>query len=708
MADPTQQPSGLNMVTDAAAADEAAQQQQAQGQVMAKAPASTGLTSKMALDPTQTAEMKAQMQKFIDEREGFLPNLARGLTLGMATAKGPGALAAIQRQQDLEAKQIMDYRQQMQAYQAASDQAQRFAQRKAGYADVGGGTGGAGGAGAGGAKGNLIPGVNMVNYAGTQMPREFAMALDNAADQDEFKQIWNTKVLPFTQKFAEISGNPALDSGTMKVQIKRPDGTYAPTEVSVREVRMNPDLYILSPAQKQAIQAPSTSVGGKGEFVDVSSLTKDPDLLRIAGGESSFKNVPNLGGTSSAYGVYQITKPTFDLVVSNNPDLKNLTWEAFKANPEIQTTVAERLKKSNDALLEKQNIPKNALNQHTVWFSGDTKLATAPAETPIEQVMKPDQIAANKLAGKTAGEVRDMLQKRQDAGQKTLAGLQQGAPAKTEAEVIPTYEESLISQQAASEYGKGSGQQQAKDIADEYKTFRAGIDTIDLANKRQMASRNLAILGKPGNEKIAGQLNDPGFITGVMTMLRDGIQTPYGAVGMANIEDAMVRMAPDAGPEMIKDRNELSRNLGESGLVISSLMKGQGATSNFEREIYQRVVGSLRDNPELLKKLQVMVMARMDLNEVLGEMHDKADKSGKPFDYKDFKKSSGYKMAVADYEKKLNAILGADMNKLKNPEDARKLMAEAANEARNKNPEAYDRAQKEQRKNLVEKHRTAQ
>ena len=681
------------------------------GAIPYKAPSSTGMMGTIAMDPKETAKILANMQKYIDERESPMSQIATGLSRGMATGYGPEALSRFEAQKQSQDKQIMDYRTQMASLNAYGTQAQNFAKMKASNLVATDGTGapGAGATVAGGTRGSLVPGVKMIKYAGVEMPQEYAMALENTISNDEYKTIWNNKVLPFIQKYAEISGNATLDSTLVPVQIKRANGSYEATQVPVREYRAHPERYIVSPAGQAIVDeaaSKSTTTTTPSGTVDLSKVSKDPTLFKIAGAETNYRNTPNLEGASTAHGLYQITKPTFDTVISSNPDLKGITWEAFKANPEIQTVVAERKKAADAALMDKNKIEKTDLNHHTVWFSGDTKLATAPADTPIEKVMKPDQIAANKLEGKTAGDVRGMLQKRLDAGAQTASKLS-GAPTATAAEEIPTYETSVAAQKGVTKYAEFSGEQQAKDVAAEYKDFKTKTELTDIADRRQLAERNLQILGKKGNENIAGQLNDPGYVTGMLVLLRDGIQTPYGNVGMASMDDAMRRMAPNMSAETIKDSNELARNLGESGLVISSLMKGQGATSNFERDLYQRVVGSMRDNPELLKKLQVMMMARMDLNEKMRSRHDVLLKPGQPFDFGSFKaKDPEVKQAIKEYEVKLKAILGDDMTKLRTPEEARKIMADAAQKVRSANPEGYERAQKERRSNLVEKHST--
>jgi hypothetical protein len=62
-----------------------------------------------------------------------------------------------------------------------------------------------------------------------------------------------------------------------------------------------------------------------------------------------------------------------------------LTWEQFKADEKIQTAVAEKLLAENDKMIRiTRKVDKTDLNRYTTWFSGDTKLATAPLDTPVE------------------------------------------------------------------------------------------------------------------------------------------------------------------------------------------------------------------------------------------------------------------------------------------------------------------------------------
>ena len=52
----------------------------------------TGTVGKIALSADATKDILANMQKYLDEREGFMPSLARGLSKGVAAGYGPSAL----------------------------------------------------------------------------------------------------------------------------------------------------------------------------------------------------------------------------------------------------------------------------------------------------------------------------------------------------------------------------------------------------------------------------------------------------------------------------------------------------------------------------------------------------------------------------------------------------------------------------------------
>ena len=99
------------------------------GAIQTTAPKATGITGKIALDPTQTESILANMQRYIDERQSPISQLMGGINKARAGLAGPSALTAYQQQENLQDKQMMDYRTQMAAYRAAQAQAANEAAR---------------------------------------------------------------------------------------------------------------------------------------------------------------------------------------------------------------------------------------------------------------------------------------------------------------------------------------------------------------------------------------------------------------------------------------------------------------------------------------------------------------------------------------------------------------------------------------------------
>jgi D-alanyl-D-alanine carboxypeptidase len=110
------------------------------GAIQTTAPKSTGITGKIALDPTQTEAILSNMQKYIDERSSGWNQFMGGINKAYATTYGPSAVTAYEQQKNQEDKQIMDYRTQMAAYRAAQAQAANEAERYKGMTPGAAGT----------------------------------------------------------------------------------------------------------------------------------------------------------------------------------------------------------------------------------------------------------------------------------------------------------------------------------------------------------------------------------------------------------------------------------------------------------------------------------------------------------------------------------------------------------------------------------------
>lgn len=170
-------------------ADTSAAAPEVTGTYYANAPKSTGIADKLAVDATQTKEILARMQEFIDQRQSPLAQLMGGLNKAYATTYGPGAALEYEKQQQAEDKQILDYRTQMAAYRAAQTQAERDA---AIYAKKMG-TGTAGGAA-------LAPGAG-------------------AGETSQGEMTWDGIPVPAAVK-ARLKGNSAYDTPILNEWLK--------------------------------------------------------------------------------------------------------------------------------------------------------------------------------------------------------------------------------------------------------------------------------------------------------------------------------------------------------------------------------------------------------------------------------------------------------------------------------------------------------
>jgi hypothetical protein len=422
-----------------------------------------------------------------------------------------------------------------------------------------------------------------------------------------------------------------------------------------------------------------TAVSLKSTPVSLDLVSADPTLRRIAAGESGLQNTPNLGGNSNAFGLYQIVPKTFDLVKSKYPELKDVTWEQFKADPAIQTSVAEKLHFENDKMLDQRKVDKTDLNRYTTWFSGDTKLATAPLDTPVEKVMSAQEIAANKLSGKTVGDVRNMLQGNLDRGDKILSSsktatdlskakaelrndLENPSPgvqvASTNKTGLPDIYKMKAEQEAYKEKIKTAAQESAKTAEIDRKDFKINTNPDTLIETDAMAKRVQKLVKE--FPEISGVINKADYTSAVAGVLEEGI----GPLSVKGLQTAIFKTLPDTGKDSLAARNELAQYLARMELQAAKLIKGQGQITEGEREILRRASASLDDPAELLYKKARIIERATRKNEQLAAIYGAGEKFA---DFEKFSQDPEFKQIMKEYRADLNNIMGekVDFRKLK-------------------------------------------
>ncbi len=653
----------------------------------------TGLSplGNITISPTQTNELLASMQQMVNQRAGVDPsrlvfsggpthNTIMNSFKDMAAwasggAKGPTeGLALRDAEKAREAKDLFEMRTKMAEYKAAQESAQADAARIAANLKPGA----AGASGAGG-----------MTYAGIPVPDYVQAQLANAP-QSAHKGIYAKWLESMTTEGVKSGFNPASLDLKDALVFNPATNSYQYRQVNLADyndlkakgyIKNASELYEDLPSSTKAPSAETkpTAPAVKGAPVSSELLTKDPSLLRIAAGESNLTNVPNAAGASGAYGVYQIVPKTFDLVKAKYPELKDVTWEQFKADPAIQTSVAEKLHTENDKMMDQRKVEKTDLNRYTTWFSGDTKLATAPLDTPVEKVMSAQEIAANKLAGKTVGDVRSMLQANLDRGDKVLAtnkttadmgkvkaelrsdfenpkpGVQVASTGKTG---LPDIAKIKAEQEANKEKLKVAAQEAAKTAEIDRKDFKINTNPDTLVETEAMTKRVQKLVKE--FPRISGVINKADYMSAVAGVLEEGI----GPVSVKGLQTAIFKTLPDTGKESLAARNELAQYLARMELQAAKLIKGQGQITEGEREILRRASASLDDPAELLYKKSRILERANQKNKDLAAIYG----AGENFaDFEKFSQDKEFKKVMANYRADLNNIMDEkfDFRKLK-------------------------------------------
>lgn len=580
------------------------------------APASkTGLTPKgtIALDPTQTESILANMQRMIDEREGalnlFLGGLKDAAAWGSGGIQGPSSALAVRGEQKAkEAKELFDMRTQMAAYKAAQAQQEAFEKRRA--QELGGGEG----AGA-------VPAAG-----GVQIPPEIRRALANARTQEDYDKIYNT----WAQKQAEVSANPEMDVPKVPVVVENPDGTFTRKVISVREYRANPNLYRDVPETQPALKTVSTDKPGEPLSVRNNNPgnlrdAKTGEFLKFATLEEGKKALDDdlkvkLGGQSTA------VKQRFG-------DQANILTPAMLAETWSPATAPG-------------NTPESTQNYAKFIAS---KLGIEPT-APIPNTDEARKIVSNAITEFESG-------KKTTPTAAAPAAVAPTAPAAKAPR--PTPEQLEAESKVKSTFRETQARGAAENVQKAQLSFEKTTEPASVSERKTSAERVEKLV--MDNPKAAGIIAKPGVTNALLTIARDGLNTPSGAIGIKTIEDALVLTMPGTDQKTINARREIAQNLAKGALEASKLSEGQGSVSDFERSMFERIAGSLADTPELLIKRQRMLIARANLDNELRVMYDRTKKPGEPLDFDAFRTSEAYRNKVSAYEKELRGILDSEV-----------------------------------------------
>jgi hypothetical protein len=126
-------------------------------------------------------------------------------------------------------------------------------------------------------------------------------------------------------------------------------------------------------------------------------------LDKMIKAESNGRNIGNLEGTSSAFGIAQMTKGTFEGLVSKagagNP-LHGKTFDDMKGDVSLQMEAAKQLTDQNRQFLASRKLPTSDAALYLAHFlgpGGAARALSASDSAPIDTVVGADQLNSNRV-----------------------------------------------------------------------------------------------------------------------------------------------------------------------------------------------------------------------------------------------------------------------------------------------------------------------
>jgi hypothetical protein len=619
------------------------------------------------------------MQKLIAEREkqkgSFLESLKDANAWWSGGAAGPGeALRARAKEREEQEATTFGMKSQIAQYNAQQQAAQRKQANV--LAALDGGGQGAGGVGVGGMATQVDPAI--ANQVRT-------MAQSNPEAAEKFLN-------DHLKKMAEITAAARLnkDSYAKVIEVRTADGKLE--NVSLMELLGNPQKY--QPTEKGAPIVTQMTGGITPENIRTVESGGRPDAVSPKGAEGVMQVMPNTQ-TNPGFGV----APAKD---KSPQELERVGRDYYAAmqnkyGHDTLAAIAYNMGPGKTDAWLKAGADFNKLPAETQAYIGKVNLANAmqtrqaPAAAAAPVATTPATSAVNPAAGPSALPTVSPLPKLglpdQPDNFPVVAGEEKqavtlptpapapapvaapaapvaAAPAAPRAPVTPVAQKTIpelrAEQAANAEFQKETAVGAGKNLAKQQEEFEANTSPTNVIEKRAANKRIIdLVMGSPNS---VGLLEKPGMGAALATLAKNGLNTPSGAIGVQELEDALVKVMPGTDQKTINARNEIKQNLARGELEASKLAQGQGAVSDFERRLFAKVSGSTADTPELLIKRQMALVARENLNEKLGRLWGEQQTSGKAPNFAEFKNNPERRRLIAEYDKELNEILAKEIN----------------------------------------------
>jgi hypothetical protein len=527
----------------------------------------------IAMDPTQTAELLANMQDMVDQRTGagsqFMRGLERASAWGSGGVQGPSqALATLNAQQQKEDESVFGMRQQMAAYKSAAAQQERLNQ------ELGNLTGGGG-------------------KAGYQIPDQIQAAMRLAGTGEEKKKVFTD----WAKENAKIMASPEWMKPTR----------YVDADGNIDEKPLYLASKMADPNNKQNIavfnQAQSADQVSPLAVQKVES-NNNPNAVSRAGAEGVMQVMPNTQ-TNPGFGVAPAKDKSPEELKRVGVDYYNAMRDRYK-NDDLAAVAYNMGPGKTDEWL-KSGASFNSLPQETKEYIGRVRLANAQLNRNQEQ----NVAAPTKRVSMGQAEANLAFQKEQ---------------AKTTAEASRK----------------------------EIEGFKSATEMGSVNNQIYLAKRLGELTTKyKDNPRIVNLLNNPDMTSAVAGLIAEGLTTPVGQISFKGLENAFQKVMPNATKEEINARQEIQQILKSYALEASKVASGQGAMSDFERQMFEQIAGSTSNSMDMLRRVQQVMQARANFNDKVGQAYENSYQAGKPQDFQLFKKSPEYRALVQQHRDSL-------------------------------------------------------
>jgi hypothetical protein len=241
-------------------------------------------------------------------------------------------------------------------------------------------------------------------------------------------------------------------------------------------------------------------------------------------------------------------------------------------------------------------------------------------------------------AAKKNGQARVWLQEHMQAEPKPQAAV--GAPSagvKTVEQLAAEAEALKIEERAKAE-GRG-------------KRFENILTAAEDAGSRIATYKSLnKIVSQPDAEKMFGIFNRPDFVANLGKLIQSGVGVAGFSIGIPEIQNIMRNLS--LPQDQINDFQVAGSLMAQMQLQISRLMQGQGAVSDFERQLFGMAGVTAEDNPDTIRKKLGMLTAKANF-----EREVSRGLRASKMNADDFKDSDKYQQIYESYIDRLQGIV---------------------------------------------------